>query len=298
MADAPGIPGLRDAPTHRRRLTGSGAHAGARAVPGAWLHQLLRLAPILAIAAVVAGGAWAWSAGWRVLVITTPSMSPALSVGAAVLTHPGMAHRGDVIAFHPPGDPHLYAHRVVQVLSGPRYRTKGDNNPLPDAWVIPASRVVGVVRAVVPGLGWLLRAMPILGACLAATAAAVLWASRAPRTQRPIGWLWPAGLAVGLAVSAWVLKPLVRIQEITATPAGLRAVNTGLLPLSTSGPGAHLTVAPGHLFQIPARGGMAAAHFGADVPIWAWAVVIAICLAPVASATWWTFREPGPGSQA
>jgi len=288
MADAPGYPGL-EAPLDRRR---GRLRPDARSIAQAWPEHLLRLVLVVGVAVVVAGAGWAWSSGWRVLVITTPSMSPALPVGAAVLTHPGIAHRGEVIAFHPPGDPHLYAHRVVQVLPGPRYRTKGDNNPLPDAWVIPASQVVGVVRTVVPGLGWLLRAVPILAVCLVITAGLSLWTARPRRSALPTAWLWPAGTAVGLAVAAWVLKPLLRIEDITATPAGLRAVNTGLLPLSIDGTGTSLTVAPGRVFEIPARAGISAAHFGADVPIWAWVVVVGVCLAPLATASWWTLRQP------
>lgn len=120
------------------------------------------------------------------------------------------------------------------------------------------------------------------------TAALSLWTARSPRPRWPTGTLWLAGTAVGIAIAAWVLKPLVRIQEITATPAGLRAVDTGLLPLSTSGTGTHLAVAPGHLFEIPAHAGIAAAHFGADIPGWTWVVVFTVCLSPLVVASWWT----------
>lgn len=94
MADAPGYPGLEVPLDRRPSLLRSGTDSTARP----WPERLRRLLPVLVIAAVAAWAGWAWASGWRVLVITTPFMSPAVPVGAAVFTHPGVAHRGAVIA--------------------------------------------------------------------------------------------------------------------------------------------------------------------------------------------------------
>lgn len=70
MADAPGYPGL-EAPLDRRR---GRLRPDARSIAQAWPEHLLRLVLVVGVAVVVAGAGWAWSSGWRVLVITTPSM--------------------------------------------------------------------------------------------------------------------------------------------------------------------------------------------------------------------------------
>jgi signal peptidase len=78
---------------------------------------------------------------WRFTVIDTGSMRPTLDPGdVAVLTSEPAAdlHTGQIVAFHPPGEPHLtVTHRVVSVQrarNGVIIETKGDANNAKDAW--------------------------------------------------------------------------------------------------------------------------------------------------------------------
>jgi signal peptidase len=89
---------------------------------------------VVAIAGMVLGS-------WRFTVIDTGSMRPTLNPGdIAVLTPEPRAdlRRGQIVAFHPPGEPHLtVVHRVFSVshLGGATViQTKGDANNATDSW--------------------------------------------------------------------------------------------------------------------------------------------------------------------
>jgi signal peptidase len=78
---------------------------------------------------------------WRFTVIDTGSMRPTLNPGdIAVLTSepPADLRRGQIVAFHPPGEPHVtVVHRVFSVhrlQDGSAFQTKGDANNTTDAW--------------------------------------------------------------------------------------------------------------------------------------------------------------------
>jgi signal peptidase len=78
---------------------------------------------------------------WRFTVIDTGSMRPTLNPGdVAVLTSEPRAQltRGQIVAFHPPGEPGLtVVHRVFAVRrldNGIAIQTKGDANNATDAW--------------------------------------------------------------------------------------------------------------------------------------------------------------------
>ncbi len=58
---------------------------------------------------------------------------------------------GDVISFHCPLDGVPVTHRVVRVLDGGRFLTKGDNNPEVDPWTVEARHYRGVLVSVHPG---------------------------------------------------------------------------------------------------------------------------------------------------
>jgi signal peptidase len=100
---------------------------------------------------------------WRFTVIDTGSMRPTLAPGdVAVLTsEPRSAiARGQIVAFHPPGQPGLtVVHRVFTVQrfgDAVVIRTKGDANDAPDEWHARlAGETVWRERAKVPLLGYL-----------------------------------------------------------------------------------------------------------------------------------------------
>jgi signal peptidase I len=77
----------------------------------------------------------------RFTVIDTGSMRPTLNPGdVAILTSEPAAdlHRGEIVAFHPPGEPSLtVTHRAVSVehtKQGVILQTKGDANNARDQW--------------------------------------------------------------------------------------------------------------------------------------------------------------------
>ena len=78
---------------------------------------------------------------WRFAVIDTGSMRPTLNPGdVAVLASEPTAdlRKGQIVAFHPPGEPHLtVTHRAVSVKrtkNGAIIQTKGDANNARDPW--------------------------------------------------------------------------------------------------------------------------------------------------------------------
>ncbi len=84
---------------------------------------------------------------WRFTVIDTGSMRPTLNPGdVGVLTSERMAdlRRGQIVAFHPPGEPRLtVVHRVFSIQrthDGVVIQTKGDANNATDPW---RARLVG-----------------------------------------------------------------------------------------------------------------------------------------------------------
>jgi signal peptidase I len=88
----------------------------------------------------IAAGAMALGL-WRFAVIDTGSMRPVLNPGdVAVLTPEPVAdlRRGQIVAFHPPGEPHLtVTHRAVSIertRHGVIIQTKGDANNARDQW--------------------------------------------------------------------------------------------------------------------------------------------------------------------
>jgi signal peptidase I len=186
-----------------------------------------------AAVALVAAAAIGLLTGMRWFVVETPSMGTAAPVGALVVTAPAAAQlqRGEIVAFLPPGNPHVYTHRVHAVVQDGAIRTKGDINGAPDPWTVPRTAVLGHAVAVVPGAGYLVRGLPGLVA-----GAVLLWAATLlirRRDQRA------AARVVGLHLVATIvvlwLHPFVRVVLIATESAanGVHAsmVSTGLLPV-------------------------------------------------------------------
>lgn len=100
--------------------------------------------------------------GWRLVVVLSGSMEPALPVGALIVTEPvDPAHVsvGDIIFYRAPIEPDvMITHRVVEVLDGdsPGFRTQGDANEEEDNFIVPAENATGRVRLSVPRVGYIL----------------------------------------------------------------------------------------------------------------------------------------------
>ncbi len=111
---------------------------------------------LLGAAATVAGVGW--HEGYRLYVVHTGSMVPALRPGDAVLAAPAPSsvRPGEVVTFTVLSGPDsVVTHRVVSVADG-LVSTKGDANRTPDPWTLHLSQVVGTAAAFLPHAGYLL----------------------------------------------------------------------------------------------------------------------------------------------
>ncbi len=228
--------------------------------------------------------------GGRLMVMTTPSMCPTVCVGSLVAVQPlhGPVHPGELVTFRPPGQSATFTHRVVKVEDNGSFTTKGDADASPDPWVVPPSDVVGRVSFTAAGLGWWLRALPMV----AAGTVVLLFARRVYRLRNRRTFERAFGVLI-VAVPLLILRPLVRgdLIENVADPhhrgwlKGL-FVNTGLLPI-------HLTVVGGHsapalapsrltwLFGPKMSSGVFGVRQSAALPAWGWVLVGAFVLSPI-----------------
>jgi signal peptidase I len=127
----PGAQPLRILAEPGRRTRGRGTTAGV-------VSSVMLTSVVLLILVVIVGMVLG---AWRFTVIDTGSMRPTLNPGdVAVLTpEPTTAlKRGQIVAFHPPGEPGLtVVHRVFsirRVSNGLIIQTKGDANNATDQW--------------------------------------------------------------------------------------------------------------------------------------------------------------------
>ena len=105
--------------------------------------------------------------GYRYYTILTPSMEPAYGVGDMVFVKIENADNinvGDVITFNPSQDGGAYlTHRVTEKITDYEgtgvtcFRTKGDANDSEDSFLIDEERVIGVVKAGIPKVGFAVR---------------------------------------------------------------------------------------------------------------------------------------------
>jgi signal peptidase len=114
---------------------------------------------------LVAVGIGPRSGRYSTLTVLSGSMKPGIPVGAVVAVtpeRPADLQVGQIITYAiPVGDHHIISHRVVKIIQGgdqPVFQTKGDANNGIDPWLAQVKgNTVWRVRAVVPGLGWMIR---------------------------------------------------------------------------------------------------------------------------------------------
>ncbi len=266
--------------------------------------RLLRRAGALLVVLATVGllafaGYWAASGG-RWFVVETPSMGTAAPVGTLLWVEPVDAHRlhvGEFVTFRPPGSSTTYSHRIYRVHSDGTYSTKGQITT-PDPWRITAADVVGRVDMRWWGMGWVVKAVPLLlGGGL------VLWLAvtrlTAPRWKLPVVVIGTAVLASAVLV---VYRPLTRVVLLSLAPGdGGHAtfVSTGLLPMRLRTTGGHFAdLRTGQVRTVSGSQtdtGALAVHLHPHVSWWFWAVLVTACFVPALWATFVGTRRDGPG---
>lgn len=262
--------------------------------PGRSLRPLhIAVAGVLAV--LVGAAAVFFVSGGRCFVVRTPSMGTAAPVGTLVLTLPasfGEVRTGDVIAFHPPTEPSAtYTHRVVsRTASG--LRTQGDINGAADPWTVTSRDLIGRATVVLPGVGWLLRALPylLIGGLIVwgLTRQFVSAARRGPARQ--------FGGALVFMITAIILRPFVGVAQLASTAdatgaSRISVVSTGLLPVRLSpadGTGRARAVdlnTAGDTGISIMRGGKPGTqyHLQSELHLtsWQWIVAVLVVLSPV-----------------
>lgn len=173
--------------------------------------------------------------GYRTFSVLSPSMGQTAPVGSLVVTHAAPSYvTGDIIAFH--HGQRVYTHRIVGT-DGSGFLTKGDLNGASDPWIVESSDIIGQAVWLGGGLGWLLRALPLIvvGFALISLIAGL------GRPHRY--WRWAiqiTGWTFVVAIAALWLRPWVNLEMLTYTPADdtgviMHVVNTGLFPLNANG---------------------------------------------------------------
>jgi hypothetical protein len=264
---------------------------------------------------------WWWAIGGRWFIVRTPSMGTYAPVGTLLWVKPVNIHDvhvGDVITFQTPtytvtndaGGRHTvtevsqtYTHRVVALGPSDTVQTKGDINQARDPWHTDQRHLVGQVMASMPGVGWLVGALPLLipGAIVWWVLTGVLASKRARAPLRVLG------AAALVAAACYVYNPLFGAENLGMIPlggsAGARAtyVGTGLMPVQLAAEGAHsVLVYAGEARSIVAThlgpGGQYQVKVTPKIPWQTWLVVAAFGIAPavwsVIAGTEW----PPPGS--
>lgn len=100
--------------------------------------------------------------GWSPLIVLTPSMEPGIKAGDLIFVKQidgSDVKVRDVISFFDPdgNGTSVLTHRVEEILTGAdgslSFRTKGDANDSQDRLAVSESKLVGIYRFRIPGLG-------------------------------------------------------------------------------------------------------------------------------------------------
>lgn len=245
---------------------------------------------VAAVAAVLLTAAVLFlSAGGRWFVVETPSMGETAPVGTLVLDMPVDVDTlavGDVVSFETDANPGVvYTHRIIGI-DAQGLHTRGDINGATDPWALTQRDVIGAPVLLVPHLGWLFRAAPILlvGTLLIWTLTSA-FTDRVTRTCLRI-----AGGALTTSYAAFVLKPFVNVTTITNTssPRGVEAtiVSSGIFPVRVDAHGGNsVHLVDGEVGRVVIHELTKNGHYqltsNIDLDPTGWAALIAVCLVPL-----------------
>jgi hypothetical protein len=260
----------------------------------------------LTVVILMAVAALGWRAlGGQVFVMETGSMCPKICVGSLVADEPlkGPLHRGELITFHPPSlGTEVYTHEVYRIFANGAIQTHGVAETGHDPWLISRADITGMTVLHLPGLGWLLKDLPVLAVGVLCWVAVRRKIARAVRR----GWdrLWMTALTV---IPLWTLHPLidgavVASSQISHHRVSVTLVNTGLLPASFGTPSGIVArhVASGALAHVTMRvhHGSPLLHETAALPWWGWAVIAAVVASPALGYIWYILRHSESGGPA
>lgn len=112
---------------------------------------------IVLVAVIACGVVAARRGGFRLYIVHTGSMTPALNPGDVVVDRPASTlRRGEIVTFqHSFATTDVVTHRITRVEHG-LIHTKGDANRTADVWEIRPSQVRGSVVHRIPYLGYVL----------------------------------------------------------------------------------------------------------------------------------------------
>ena len=96
-----------------------------------------------------------------IAVVESGSMIPTLEKGDLIVSvgvDPSNLKVGDIILFKSPLNPNIIiVHRIIEIYKNDGailIKTKGDNNPIADPWIVNGNQVLGKVIFRIPYLGW------------------------------------------------------------------------------------------------------------------------------------------------
>jgi signal peptidase I len=258
-------------------------------------------ASVTAVAIVLAAAIF-YLAGGRWFIVETPSMGTVAPVGTLVLDTPVQAsrlHVGDVITFHPPTAPaETYTHRIIRIAASGAISTRGDINGATDPWTLGQADLVGKTTIIIPMLGWLIRALPIL----AVGTLLVLLLVRFVESPTSRAAYRISGFSLVAAVAAFILRPFTSVIVLGthATAAGAHAmvVSTGILPIRVQAlHGGYVDLVDGQVGTLSAPELAKNAHYvfssGLNLSIWGWVIAALVCAAPLL----WTLIVGLPAEQ-
>ncbi|MGN7222331.1 S26 family signal peptidase [Curtobacterium flaccumfaciens] len=230
------------------------------------------------------------SAGGRWFVVETPSMGEAAPVGTLVLDLPvdvAALSVGDIVSFETSANPDVvYTHRIVSIDADGGIHTRGDVNGATDPWTLTQADVIGTPALLVPRIGWLLRAAPILliGTLIILTLTSA-FTDRVTRTSLRI-----AGSALTVSYAAFVFKPFVNVTTITNTssPTGVEAtvISSGIFPVRVDALGGNsVHLVDGEMGKVVIHELTENGHYqlmsNIDLDPLGWVALIAVCLVPL-----------------